>query len=191
VKKQRLNCKDLLEIDWKRLRFLSNLEETPLRLKHYFGPRFLCVVLLRKAQCAYTSGWTRLAKFFGLINFLIFGIEVPLGIEIGSGLVLPHPQGVILGASEIGENVTIYQQVTLGAKSMDVGFDPSKRPRIGSNVILAAGSKVIGGVAVGNNSTVGANAVVLIDVPMNSVAVGVPAVISSRMPQSYERVQNE
>jgi len=186
-----MSCKELLEYDWKRLCVLSNVEEIPLRFKHYFGPRFLCVVLLRKAQCAYASGWPRSAKFLGLINFLIFGIEVPLGIKIGPGLVLPHPQGVILGASEIGENVTIYQQVTLGAKSMDVGFDPSKRPQIGSNVILAAGSKVIGGVAVGDNSTVGANAVVLIDIPMNSLAVGVPAVISSRKPQNYERTPNE
>ena len=177
---QQLSCRELLEADWERLGFLSDAEKTPLRFRNYFGPRFFCVVLLRKAQCAYTAGWSRLAKFLGLVNFLIFGIEAPLGIEIGPGLVLPHPQGVILGASKIGDNVTIYQQVTLGAKTMDVGFDPSKRPQIGSDVVLAAGAKVIGGVVVGDSSTVGANAVVVKEVPENSVAVGVPAVISSK-----------
>lgn len=89
--------------------------------------------------------------------------------EIGRNLKLPHPMGVIVGLNaKIGENCTIYQQVTIGQKN-------NKFPIIGDNVTIYAGAKIIGDIKIGDNSIIGANAVVINDVAENSVAVGVPA----------------
>ena len=91
------------------------------------------------------------------------------GADIGHNLYLPHPDGVIIGEkSKIGNNVIIYQQVTIGQNH-------GKYPVIGDNVIIYAGAKVIGDVHVGNNSIIGATAVVVKDVPANSVWGGNPA----------------
>ncbi|HIJ70842.1 MAG TPA: hypothetical protein HPP87_05695 [Planctomycetes bacterium] len=100
--------------------------------------------------------------------------------RIGPGLQLPHPNGVVIGAGvTIGEGVTIYQQVALGGRGK-VGFkaDASDYPQIGSFVTIYAGAKIIGAIKIGPGSHIGANAVVLKDVPADSVAVGVPAKIN-------------
>jgi serine O-acetyltransferase len=75
----------------------------------------------------------------------------------------------------VGENVTIFQGVTLGAKNLDFSYDESLRPSIGDNVIIGAGAKILGGIVVGENSVIGANAVVLHNIPDHTVAYGVPA----------------
>jgi serine O-acetyltransferase len=93
----------------------------------------------------------------------------------------------VLGAASIGRNVTIYQQVTLGALEADFRFDPSLRPTVEDDVVLAAGAKVLGGVRVGSRSTVGANAVVLCDVPAHHLAVGVPARVQPKAPKGEAR----
>lgn len=138
-------------------------------------PRFAPVVFLRCAQVLHASGWLRTSKLFSLLNVILFGMEVPATLDIGPGLIVTHTHGIVLGAAAIGRNVTIYQQVTLGALEADFQFDPSLRPIIEDDVVLAAGAKVLGGVRVGSGSTVGANAVVLCDVPPQHIAVGVPA----------------
>lgn len=89
--------------------------------------------------------------------------------EIGDNLKLPHPMGIVIGFdAKIGRNCTIYHQVTVGQKE-------GKFPIIGNNVTIYAGAKIIGNIKIGNNSIIGANAVVIKDVPENSIAVGVPA----------------
>jgi serine O-acetyltransferase len=177
---------DLLDADWARLAALSNTRPRPRGLRHALSPRFAPVVLIRIAQCLYATGWSRLAKLPALVNFVLFGIEVPPRISIGTGLVLMHTQGTVLGAASIGKNVTIYHQVTLGAVAMDFAYTPSLRPIVGDGVVIGVGAKVLGGLTLGYSSVVGANAVVLKNVLPGHVAIGIPAKI---LPPKSERIQ--
>ena len=144
------------------------------------NPRMAPVVLLRLSELFHERRLGVLSKLFSILNLVIFGIEVSPRVYIGGGLFLPHTVGTVLGASQIGENCTIMQGVTLGASDTDLGFTVSERPVIGSNVLIGAGAKVIGGVTVGDHARIGANAVVLQDVPAYALAVGVPALIKTR-----------
>ena len=140
------------------------------------NPRFLPVFLIRLAAAVWRH---TLFKPFGLLltwlNFLLFGIECTPRCQIGPGLMLPHTSGTVIGAVSIGTNATIFQGVTLGAREADLGFTAETRPEVGDNVIIGAGAKVLGGIKLGNGSQIGANAVVIEDVPGNGVAVGIPA----------------
>lgn len=113
-------------------------------------------------------------------NIILFGLEISARCEIGPGLFLPHTTGTVVGAWRIGENVTIFQGVTLGAKEADMKFDIALRPEVGHNVVLGAGCKILGGITVGNGATVGANSVVLQSIPAGAIAVGIPAQIISQ-----------
>ncbi|WP_411877846.1 serine O-acetyltransferase [Polaromonas sp. YR568] len=142
-----------------------------------FNPRMAPVTLLRLAGFCYERRWGLFAKFFSMLNVLVFGIEVSPQVQIGGGLFLPHTVGTVLGAERIGDNCTIMQGVTLGTSEPDMGFTVALRPAIGNNVLIGAGAKVIGRVVVGEHAKIGANAVVLRDVPAFALAVGVPATI--------------
>lgn len=165
----------LLDADWARLCSLGAHDTRPRRVLSFFSPRFAPVVLLRCAHELQRRGYHRCAKLFGLANFVLFGLEAAARLEIGPGLVLMHTQGTVLGAARIGSNVTIFHQVTLGAKIADLAYREELRPIIGDEVVISAGAKVLGPVIVGAGATIGANAVVLKSIPPNSVAVGVPA----------------
>jgi serine O-acetyltransferase len=169
----------LLDADWARLSSLAGNDASPRRTLSSFSPRFAPVVLLRCAHALHRRGWPRVAKLFSLANFVLFGLEAPARLEIGPGLVLMHTQGTVLGAARIGSNVTIFHQVTLGAKAADLAYRPELRPIIGDDVVLSAGAKVLGALTVGAGATIGANAVVLKSLPPNCVAVGVPAKVLS------------
>lgn len=125
------------------------------------------------------SHWCYRHKLFGLARFLSqsgrfwTGIEIHPGATIGKGLFIDHGMGVVIGeTTEIGDNVTIYQGVTLGGTGKDVG---KRHPTIGNNVLIGSGAKVLGPFTVGDNSKIAANAVVLSEIPPNSTCVGVPA----------------
>jgi len=107
---------------------------------------------------------------------VVSGADIPLTCSIGGGLVIPHPNGIVIHPSaQIGVNCIIFQQVTIGTIA-EGGF-----PVIGGHVDIGAGAKILGSVRIGANANIGANAVVLQDVPSGAVAVGVPArVISMR-----------
>jgi serine O-acetyltransferase len=107
---------------------------------------------------------------------LLCGAEFPARCRIGRGLRLPHgSNGIILhGDTVIGDDVKLYHQVTLGIKNVGA---PDGVPRIGNAVFIGAGAKILGRVTVGDHSIVGANAVVITDVPAYSTAVGIPAQI--------------
>jgi len=165
---------ELLDEDWAALNRLAGTGGRR-RFRHCFSPRFAPVTLIRVASSMHKSGWPRISKLFSLANFLLFGIEVPARLTIGPGLVVAHTQGTVLGGRAIGSNVTIFHQVTLGATLADFNYTPSLRPLIEDNVMLCAGAKILGGITVGHDSVVGANAVVLDNVAPNSLAVGVPA----------------
>lgn len=100
---------------------------------------------------------------------IVTGADIPLGTRIGGGLLLPHPNGVVIHPdAEIGPNCLIFQQVTIGAIGNGV-------PRIGGHVDFGAGAKVLGPISIGDHVLIGANAVVIQDVPSRSMAIGVPA----------------
>ncbi len=101
------------------------------------------------------------------------GIEIHPGAKIGRGLFIDHGMGVVIGeTTEIGDNCTLYQGVTLGGTGKDHG---KRHPTLGSNVLVGAGAKILGPFKVGDNARVAAGAVVLDEVPPNATAVGVPA----------------
>ena len=103
---------------------------------------------------------------------VITGADIPINVQIAGGLLMPHPNGIVLHADvKIGANCLIFQQVTIGSK------DDSKPPIIGGRVDIGAGAKVLGEINIGNHAKIGANAVVLVDVPAGKSAVGVPAKI--------------
>jgi serine O-acetyltransferase len=103
----------------------------------------------------------------------VTGADIPINCQIGGGLMLPHPNGVVIHPdATIGPNCIIFQQVTLGAGKGGV-------PKLGGHVDLGAGAKILGGVTLHDHCAVGANAVVLIDIPRASTAAGVPARVIS------------
>lgn len=139
------------------------------------SPRFLPVLLCRLAHWFYCLKLGPVGKLISLINFFLFGIEIAVRCPIGKGLFLPHTQGTVIGAWSIGENATIFQGVTLGAREVDFSYKESSRPTMGDGVTIGSGAKVLGGLILGSGSHIGANAVVLSDVAPGSVAVGIPA----------------
>jgi serine O-acetyltransferase len=106
------------------------------------------------------------------------GIEIHPGAEIGEGLFIDHGMGVVIGETTVvGNNVTLYQGVTLGGTGKEKG---KRHPNIGDNVVIGTGAKILGNITIGANSYIGANAVVLKDVPPNATVVGVPGRITKQ-----------
>jgi serine O-acetyltransferase len=150
-------------------------------LLNMFNPRFLPVMFCRLAHALYKCRLTPLARLMSLLNFVLFGIEIAMRCEIGDRVYFPHTVGTVIGALRIGQNAVIYHGVTLGAKEMDIGYHPEARPIVGDNVIIGSGAKILGGITIGNNAVIGANAVVIKDVPDNVVVGGIPAHILSHI----------
>jgi serine O-acetyltransferase len=108
---------------------------------------------------------------------IVTGIELPCEVEVGKGFIIEHFGGVIVsGYAKFGDHCRIRNGVVVGLKNIE---EPGA-PEIGNNVDIGAGAKVLGKIRIGNNVLIGANAVVITDVPDNSIAVGVPAVIKAR-----------
>lgn len=119
-------------------------------------------------------GWNFrvIARFISQIARFITGIEIHPGCKIGKRFFIDHGMGVVIGeTTEIGDDVTLYQEVTLGGTGKDSG---KRHPTIGDNVVIASGAKVLGPFKVGDNSKVGSGSVVLKEVPPNCTVVGVP-----------------
>lgn len=144
------------------------------------SPRFIPVLLCRISHALYRKRLGPLAKLFSMVNFSIFGIEIAVQCQIGPGLFLPHTQGTVIGAWSIGANATIFQGVTLGAREIDFTYTKESRPRLADGVTIGAGAKVLGGISLGAHTRIGANSVVLSDVPEGALAVGAPARVVGR-----------
>lgn len=112
-----------------------------------------------------------LRRLLWWLTCLIFGSEIAMAATIGGGLYIPHPYGIVVGRSTVGRRVSILQNVTIGTKRVE----DRTVPVIEDGVTLGAGCAVLGQVVIGADSAVGANSVVLNDLPAGSVAVGVPA----------------
>lgn len=132
----------------------------------------------RVAHRLYQNGYFFSARAISQLSRFFTGIEIHPGAKIGKGLFIDHGMGVVIGeTTEIGDNCTIYQGVTLGGTGKDVG---KRHPTIGDNVMIGAGAKVLGPVKVGSNSKIASNAVVIREVPENCTAVGIPARVVRR-----------
>jgi len=173
------NLKQLLYADLARQHELEGKPAAPPSfgglLRRLLHPRFLPIVLCRLSRAARLRRIPGVPELMTYLNIVLFGLEVTPRCEIGPGIFFPHPSGTVIGAWRIGKNATILQGVTLGAQKMDLGFDSGLRPEVGDNVLLGAGSKILGGLSIGDNVTVGANAVVVDSVEANSTVVGIPA----------------
>jgi serine O-acetyltransferase len=123
-------------------------------------------------------GWRFVARAMSQVGRLITGIEIHPGAQIGRRFFVDHGMGVVIGETTIvGDDVTLYQGVTLGGTGKEVG---KRHPTIRNNVVIGAGARVLGNITIGENSRVGAGSVVLRDVPDNSTIVGVPGHIVFR-----------
>ena len=138
-------------------------------------PSFRVMLKYRRAHKLYLKGHYFLARWISQRAARKTGIEIHPGATIGKGLFIDHGAGVIIGETTvIGDNVTLYQGVTLGGTGKDVG---KRHPTIGSGVMIGSGAKVLGPFTVGDNAKIAAGAVVLNTVPEGATAVGVPAKI--------------
>ncbi len=116
-----------------------------------------------------------LARVISQLARFITGIEIHPGAVIGKRLFIDHGMGIVIGETAmIGDDVTLFHQVTLGGTGKQKG---KRHPTLENNVMVSAGAKVVGNIIIGENSKIGSNAVILGDIPKNSTAVGIPAVI--------------
>lgn len=134
---------------------------------------FKAVRAYRRANWFYRHNMKFLARWISQNARRRTGVEIHPGATIGKGLVIDHGMGVVIGeTAEIGNDCTIYQNVTLGGTGKDHG---KRHPTLGNNVLVGTGAKVLGPFKVGDNARIAAGAVVLSEVPENATAVGVPA----------------
>jgi serine O-acetyltransferase len=148
------------EPDWSReipTQFWDPSRKLLRSIRRYQAARGPLAPLIRRFAVLQHRFWT-----------VVTGADIPINCKIGGGLLMPHPNGIVIHPeAEIGPNCLFFQQVTIGANN---GL-----PRIGGHVDIGAGAKVIGDVTLGDHAVIGANAVVNCDVPENRIAVGVPA----------------
>ncbi len=141
-------------------------------------PSFKVMLHYRLAHKLYEKEHYFLARYISQRGVRKTGIEIHPGAKIGKGFFIDHGNGVIIGETTIiGDNVTLYQGVTLGGTGKEHG---KRHPTIGNNVMISAGAKVLGSFTIGDNSKIGAGSVVLSEVPPNSTVVGVPGRVVKR-----------
>lgn len=152
-------------------------------------PGLHALILHRIAHWLYKAGVPVVPRLVSHLGRFLTGIEIHPGAKIGQGVFIDHGMGVVVGeTAEVGDNVTLYQGVTLGGTGKQRG---KRHPTIGNNVLIGVGAKVLGAITVGDNARVGAGAVVLHDVPANATAIGVPAkaVVFRPSAESVQRVE--
>ncbi len=136
-------------------------------------PGLHAIVFHRVAHALWCRGWLTLARFISQLSRFLTGIEIHPGARIGRRFFIDHGMGVVIGeTAEIGDDVTLYQGVTLGGVSLEPG---KRHPTLEDEVVVGAGAAVLGPIRVGRGARVGSNAVVLRDVPPGATVVGIPA----------------
>ncbi|MFQ7222894.1 MAG: serine O-acetyltransferase [Lachnospiraceae bacterium] len=151
----------------------------------FLYPSFKVMMHYRIAHKLYTQGHYFLARWVSQRGVRKTGIEIHPGAQIGENFFIDHGNGVIIGETAVvGNNVTLYQGVTLGGTGKEHG---KRHPTIGDNVMISAGAKVLGSFTIGENSKIGAGSVVLEAVPPNCTVVGVPGRIVKRNNQKLVR----
>jgi serine O-acetyltransferase len=141
-------------------------------------PFIHALIHYRISHFFYKKKFFFIARVISQISRMFTGIEIHPGAKIGKGLFIDHGMGVVIGeTAEVGDNVTLYHGVTLGGTGKDTG---KRHPTIGNNVFIGSGAKILGPIVVGDNVKIGANAVVLKDIPSDCTAVGIPVRIIYR-----------
>lgn len=143
----------------------------------------------RLAHAFYRRRWFSLARMISQVSRFFTGIEIHPGATIGNRLFIDHGMGVVIGETcEIGDDVVIYQGVTLGGSGKEKG---KRHPTIGNNVVIGSGAKILGSFTVGDQSNIGANSVVLKEVPPNSTVVGIPGKVVKRGGKRMDRLSHQ
>jgi len=145
----------------------------------------------RLAHFLWNLGLKWIARVLSMISRFITGIEIHPGAKIGRRVFLDHGLGIVIGeTTEIGDDCTIYQGVTLGGTSLYKGV--KRHPTLGKGVVVSAGAKVLGGFTVGDGARIGSNAVVLKEIPAGATAVGIPArILHPDLPQGADTKTKE
>ncbi len=142
-------------------------------------PGFHAIFFYRIAHWFWTKRMYFIGRLLSHVGRFFTGIEIHPGARIGKKFFIDHGMGVVVGeTAEVGDNVLLYHGVTLGGTSWK---KVKRHPTIGSNVVIGAGAKILGPITVGNNTRVGANSVVVNDVPPNSIVVGIPGKVVFRV----------
>ena len=158
-------------------------------------PGVKAVVLHRLAHFLYSNRVPFLPRAISELSRFLTGIDIHPGAKIGKNLIIDHGMGVVIGeTAEIGDDCLIYHGVTLGG----VDLNPVKRhPTLGNNVVVGAGAKILGNIRIGNHARIGANSVVIKEVPDHCTATGIPArIVNSRgvLPGEelkHDQIENE
>ncbi len=149
-------------------------------------PGFHAIISHRIAHALWNFKVPFLPRVISQVTRFLTGIEIHPGAQIGKGLFIDHGMGVVVGeTSVIGDDVTLFQGVTLGGTGKEMG---KRHPTLGNNIVVGTGAKILGNIQVGDNSYIGANAVVIKDVPANATVVGVPGRITK---QDGKRIDTE
>ena len=147
-------------------------------------PGFQAVLIFRLNHKLWNRGFKLVSRLLSNITRIFTGVEIHPAAEIGSNLFIDHGTGVVIGETAvIGDDCTLYHGVTLGGTSWEKG---KRHPTLGNNVVVGAGAKILGPIAIESGARIGSNAVVVKNVPENSTVVGIPARIVASEAQSKE-----
>ena len=151
-------------------------------------PGFHAILLHRVAHRIYRAGWPTLARSVSQLSRTLTGIEIHPGARIGRRFFIDHGMGVVIGeTSEIGDDVLLYQGVTLGGTGKDSG---KRHPTLGNSVVVGTGATILGNIRIGDFAKVGAGSVVVRPVPDHSTVVGVPARIARGLDEESEPLEH-
>ena len=176
-----MNIWGLIKKDFKAVKNRDPAFKNKIELLYAY-PGVWALVNYRIANFVYKKGFKRFARFIMAINQLLTNIDIHPGATIGENVFIDHGIGVVIGETAIiGNNVTIYQGVTLGGVSLNPG---KRHPTIEDDVTIGAGAKILGNIVIGKGSKIGANSVVVKDVPPYSTVVGIPGKIIKRQDYS-------
>jgi serine O-acetyltransferase len=162
-----MTLKQLIQSDIEAWARVWKSKPSPAFVYHYCGLR--ATLLYRVSHALWKSRVPLLPGMLFRLNITLHGFDVPPSTPIGPGLYVPHPVGTVLSAERIGANVTLISSITVGMRG------EGEFPVLEDGVFVGAGARILGRVTVGANAKIGANAVVLSDVPADATAVGVPA----------------
>ena len=165
--------------------FLTSIKKRDPAAKSIIGiiltyPGVKAVFLHKVSHFFHLAGFELIGRIISHITRFFTGVEIHPGAKIGKNLFIDHGMGVVIGeTSEIGNNVTIYHNVTLGGIAPSINSNDQRNmkrhPTLHDNVVVGSGAQILGPVVIGKNSLIGANAVVTKDVPEKSIMVGIPA----------------
>jgi serine O-acetyltransferase len=151
-------------------------------------PGFHAVVLHRIAHRIYRAHWYLLARMVSQFSRTLTGIEIHPGARIGRRFFIDHGMGVVIGeTAEIGDDVLLYQGVTLGGTGKDTG---KRHPTLGNGVVIGTGAKILGNIRIGDHSKVGAGSVVVRPVPDHSTVVGIPGRVVGDLDANYDPLEH-